>query len=324
MIAGFYDSKLCYVSLLLDEMAEMINITPNERKQLITGDAKKAPKYTFYALNNAVKYSSANQKPTIGKITEIYEEFDEEHPDGSFEDWRNYYYNHYNGRERLNEATEQAYDMFLTIRAAIDEIDREDVRDFVEGLVLNGTYSNQNAREAAIEKGEYQYFVHPVSDGVPMLEPELLREIVIRIIRKAELENVDKIVTPAAMGIHISTAVSLMTDIPLVVIRKRSYGLEGEVSLSQQTGYSKSEMYINDVEEGDRVLVLDDVLSTGGTMNAILDALVSIGTEVVDVVAVIKKAGPNKLDDTDYRVKTLINVTVENGEVVIVDPMGDS
>ncbi len=175
-----------------------------------------------------------------------------------------------------------------------------------------------------IEKGEYQYFVHPISDGVPMLEPELLREIVIRIIRKAELENVDKIVTPAAMGIHISTAVSLMTDIPLVVIRKREYGLDVEVSLSQETGYSESEMYINDVEAGDRVLVLDDVLSTGGTMKAILDALTGIGTEVVDVVAVIKKAGPNKLDDTEYRVKTLINVTVEDGEVVIVNPYGDN
>ncbi|MGM0605343.1 MAG: hypoxanthine/guanine phosphoribosyltransferase [Halobacteriota archaeon] len=174
-----------------------------------------------------------------------------------------------------------------------------------------------------IEKGEYEYFVHPVSDGVPMLEPRLLREIVIRIIRKAELENVDKIVTPAAMGIHISTAVSLMTDVPLVVIRKREYGLDGEVSLSQETGYSESEMYINDVEAGDRVLVLDDVLSTGGTMKSILDALTGIGTEIVDVVAVIKKAGPNKLDDTDYRVKTLINVTVEDGEVVIVDPQGD-
>ncbi|MFB6097360.1 MAG: hypoxanthine/guanine phosphoribosyltransferase [Haloferacaceae archaeon] len=174
-----------------------------------------------------------------------------------------------------------------------------------------------------IEKEGYQYFVHPISDGVPMLEPQLLREIVIRIIRKAELENVDKIVTPAAMGIHISTAVSLMTDIPLVVIRKRQYGLEGEVSLSQQTGYSESEMYINDVGEGDRVLVLDDVLSTGGTMTAILDALTHIGADVVDVVAVIKKAGPNKLDETDYSVKTLINVEVEDGEVVITDPHGD-
>ncbi|WP_049936561.1 hypoxanthine/guanine phosphoribosyltransferase [Haloplanus natans] len=174
-----------------------------------------------------------------------------------------------------------------------------------------------------IQKGDYEYFVHPVSDGVPMLRPELLREIVIKIIRKADLEDIDKIVTPAAMGIHISTAVSLMTDIPLVVIRKRQYGLDGEVSLAAQTGYSESEMYINDVEEGDRVLVLDDVLSTGGTMKAILDALEHIGAEVIDVVAVIKKAGPNELDDAGYSVKTLINVTVEDGEVVITDAHGD-
>ena len=175
-----------------------------------------------------------------------------------------------------------------------------------------------------IEKGEYQYFVHPISDGVPMLEPELLREIVIRIIRKAELENVDKIVTPAAMGIHISTALSLMTDIPLVVIRKRQYGLDGEVPLFQETGYSESEMYINDVESGDRVLVLDDVLSTGGTMKAILDALTDeVGADVVDVVAVIKKAGENELDATAYDVKTLINVSVDDGEVVVADALGD-
>ncbi|RDI70995.1 hypoxanthine/guanine phosphoribosyltransferase [Halopelagius longus] len=174
-----------------------------------------------------------------------------------------------------------------------------------------------------IEKGDYEYFVHPISDGVPMLKPELLREIVIKIIRKVDLEDVDKIVTPAAMGIHISTAVSLMTDIPLVVIRKRQYGLAGEVELSQETGYSESEMFINDVTEGDRVLVLDDVLSTGGTMCAVLDALEGIGADVVDTVAVIKKAGPNKLDDTDHHVKTLINVRVEDGEVVIVDDEGD-
>ncbi|MFB6077375.1 MAG: hypoxanthine/guanine phosphoribosyltransferase [Halarchaeum sp.] len=174
-----------------------------------------------------------------------------------------------------------------------------------------------------IEKDGYHYFVHPISDGVPMLEPELLREIVIRIIRKAEIENVDKIVTPAAMGIHISTAVSLMTDIPLVVIRKRQYGLDGEVSLTQQTGYSESEMYINDVFEGDRVLVLDDVLSTGGTLRAITDALAHIGADVSDVVAVIKKDGPNDLDETDVNVKTLINVDVVDGEVVITDEHGD-
>ncbi|EMA39680.1 hypoxanthine/guanine phosphoribosyltransferase [Halobiforma nitratireducens] len=175
-----------------------------------------------------------------------------------------------------------------------------------------------------IEKDGYHYFVHPISDGLPKLDPGLLREIVIGIIRKAELEDVDRIVTPAAMGIHISTAVSLMTDIPLTVIRKREYGLEHEVAISQQTGYSENEMYINDVREGERVLVLDDVLSTGGTLASVLTALDEIGAEVVDTVAVIKKVGgENKVDDAGYDVKTLINVDVVDGEVVIVDETGD-
>ena len=175
-----------------------------------------------------------------------------------------------------------------------------------------------------IEKDGYHYFVHPISDGVPMLEPSLLREIVIKIIRKAQLEDVDKIVTPAAMGIHISTAVSLMTDIPLVVIRKREYGLDGETPLFQETGYSENQMFINDVDEGDGVLVLDDVLSTGGTLTAICDALEDIGADIVDVVAVIKKVGgENELESSPYAARTLVNVDVVDGEVVIVDATGD-
>jgi adenine phosphoribosyltransferase len=183
----------------------------------------------------------------------------------------------------------------------------------------------ESLRDAPIiEKNGYHYFVHPISDGVPMLKPELLREIGIRIIRKAELEDVDKIVTPAAMGIHISTAVSLMTDIPLVVVRKRQYGLDGEVSLSQVTGYSESEMYVNDVYDGDRVILLDDVLSTGGTVEALTGALEEIGAHVVDAVAVIKKVGgENKIEGSDYDVKTLINVEVVDGEVAVVDEYGD-
>ncbi|NIU69588.1 MAG: adenine phosphoribosyltransferase, partial [Actinobacteria bacterium] len=85
-----------------------------------------------------------------------------------------------------------------------------------------------------IDKGGYFYLVHPISNGVPMLEPELLREVVVGIIRRADLD-VDKIVTPAAMGIHIATALTLQTDIPLVVVRKREYGLEGEVGIHKTT-----------------------------------------------------------------------------------------
>ncbi len=170
-----------------------------------------------------------------------------------------------------------------------------------------------------IEKDDYEYLVHPISNCVPVLEPSLLREVVTRIVRAAELENVDKIVTPAAMGIHISTAVSLATDIPLVVIRKREYGLEGEVSLTQETGYSESEMYINDVDEDDNVLLLDDMLSTGGTLRAITEALESIGANIVDIVVAMRKVdGGDAMVDSEYDVAPLLDIVVRDGEVTII------
>ncbi len=167
-----------------------------------------------------------------------------------------------------------------------------------------------------IDKDGYEYLVHPISNGVPVLDPALLREVVIEIMQTADL-TVDKIVAPEAMGIHLATAVSMQTDIPLVVIRKRSYGLDGEVSLHQQTGYSESEMYINDIEAGDRLLVVDDMLSTGGTLAAICSALDEIGAEIVDIVVVMRKVGPSALDETPYDPTSLLDITVEDGDVIV-------
>ena len=167
-----------------------------------------------------------------------------------------------------------------------------------------------------IDKDGYEYLVHPISNGVPMLDPDLLREVVVEVMQTADL-NVDKIVAPEAMGIHLATALSLQTDIPLVVIRKRPYGLEGEVSLHQQTGYSESEMYINDVEEGDRVLIVDDMLSTGGTLAAICTALDDIGADIVDIVVVLRKVGDSALDDTKFEATSLLDITVEDGDVTV-------
>ncbi len=144
-----------------------------------------------------------------------------------------------------------------------------------------------------VRRGEYHYFIHPVSDGIPLVDPALLREIGCAMVRVMDLENVDMIVVAEAMGIHIGTTLSLMTDIPLSVVRKRRYDLPGECAVHQTTGYSKCELYINGLTPGMRVVIVDDVLSTGGTMRAMLGALATIGVEVVDVCIVIKRGDPD-------------------------------
>lgn len=170
-----------------------------------------------------------------------------------------------------------------------------------------------------IDRGGYDYLVHPISNCVPMLEPEMLREVVVEVVRQADLD-VDKIVAPEAMGIHLATAVSLYADLPLVVVRKRSYGLPGEVALHQETGYGESEMYLNDVNQDDRVLVLDDLLSTGNTVHAITQALEGIGATIADVVVVIRKVGSESaMAATPYSVTSLVDIHIEDGEVTIVN-----
>jgi adenine phosphoribosyltransferase len=174
--------------------------------------------------------------------------------------------------------------------------------------------------EAPIYKrGDYNYFIHPITDGVPEVRPDLIREVVTHIIRTANLD-VDKIVTIEAMGIHIGTGLSLFTDIPLVIIRKRKYGLPGEIEVSQVTGYSKGQLYLNGVTSADRVIVVDDVISTGGTALATLGALEAAGAQVVDFVAVIARgAGAERLRSHGYAVKTMLRVDADESGVRILE-----
>jgi len=169
-----------------------------------------------------------------------------------------------------------------------------------------------------VKKGDYNYFINPITDGVPLVESGLLQEVAENVSKYADL-NVDKIVCVEAMGIHLATAISLRTDIPFVVVRKRSYGLEGEVAVHQTTGYSEGELYINGLKKGDRVFLVDDVVSTGGTMAAVIKALKSIGADIVDVMAIIEKGDGRKFveKETGIKVHTLVRANVINGKVVI-------
>ncbi|NYT05239.1 MAG: purine phosphoribosyltransferase family protein [Methanomicrobiales archaeon] len=140
-----------------------------------------------------------------------------------------------------------------------------------------------------VKRGEYNYFIHPITDGVPIVAPELLRDVAASFVKVLDLDRVDVIVAAEAMGIHIGVALSLITDIPLTIVRKRPYLLPDEVPVHQSTGYSKGELYLNGVRSGDRVVVIDDVISTGGTMRAVLGALETKGAEIVDVCVVIRR-----------------------------------
>ncbi len=168
-----------------------------------------------------------------------------------------------------------------------------------------------------VRMGDYDYFVHPITDGVPRMDPMILAETLDAIKAIGDF-HCDVIVAPEAMGIPLAVPLSLELGIPYTVVRKRRYGLPGELEIKQLTGYSQKEMYINDIRRGDRVLLVDDVMSTGGTIKAIAQGLLKIGAEIVDIIVVVEK-GDRKAEiekELGIRIKTLVKVVVLDGKLV--------
>jgi len=166
--------------------------------------------------------------------------------------------------------------------------------------------------------GDYNYFVHPITDGIPLGRPEVLTEVLAELARRGDWSRCDKIVTAESMGFPLAAGLSPLVHKPYVFIRKRQYGLPGEVSLKKTTGYSKTDMFINNIHRGDRVVFVDDVISTGGTLSAIVRGLRQIGAEVVDVLIVFEKTREKARmeKELDMRIKTLMPVEVVDGKLV--------
>jgi adenine phosphoribosyltransferase len=164
-----------------------------------------------------------------------------------------------------------------------------------------------------VKRGEYNYFIHPITDGVPEVDPALIREVCTALVKVLDLDGVNRIIAAEAMAIPIGIALSLVTDIPVNIVRKREYCLPGEVAVHQATGYSKGQIYLNGVRKGDRVVIVDDVISTGGTARALLWALDQAGATVKDVCFVIKRGDP----DIGRSFKALVTVKVTDRVHVI-------
>ncbi len=170
-------------------------------------------------------------------------------------------------------------------------------------------------------KGEYAYFIHPLSDGVPKQSAELLGVARDLISEKVNWDEIDLILGLEAMGIPLAAALCLDSGKPLVIGRKREYGLPGEVAIDQTTGYSKGEIFLNDISEGDRILVVDDVVSTGGTMLPVLKTLESIGAIVQDCWIVFEKGdGVSKVrEEGNWPLNSLIKMKMEGEKITILD-----
>ncbi len=169
-----------------------------------------------------------------------------------------------------------------------------------------------------VKFGDYDYFVHPITDGIPLGDPQVLDEVLAALAEAGNWSHCDKIVTAESMGFPLAAGLSMRVHRPYVFIRKRQYGLPGEISLKQTTGYSRTDMFINNIRRGDRVVFVDDVISTGGTLYAIVKAVRQIGAEVTEALIVFEKTHEKARMERELglSIRTLMAVDVVGGTLV--------
>jgi adenine phosphoribosyltransferase len=121
-------------------------------------------------------------------------------------------------------------------------------------------------------------------DITPLLaDPEALKEAVRRMAQQVANRDVDIVGAAEARGFLFGTPLALELGVGFVPIRKPGKLPYRRVAQVYELEYGTDtlEMHSDALHPGTRILLVDDVLATGGTMKACCDLVRSIGAEVV-------------------------------------------
>lgn len=120
-------------------------------------------------------------------------------------------------------------------------------------------------------------------------DPRGLRLAVDGIAEHHERGGVELIVGIEARGFIFGTAIAYRLGLGFVPLRKPGK-LPGDTTgrdFDLEYGHDRIEMHLGAVERGQRVLVVDDLLATGGTAEAAVGLLRDAGAEVVECAFVV-------------------------------------
>ncbi|UWD34084.1 adenine phosphoribosyltransferase [Mesomycoplasma molare] len=124
-------------------------------------------------------------------------------------------------------------------------------------------------------------------------------------------KEADIIIGPDARGFLFGTPVAAMLQKPFIMVRKPNK-LPGEVismEYNLEYGTNKLEVQKGMIKEGQKAIIIDDVLATGGTTKAIIKLVESQGAKVEKVVLLMELENLKGRDMlSPYKVESLIKI----------------
>jgi adenine phosphoribosyltransferase len=141
-------------------------------------------------------------------------------------------------------------------------------------------------------------------------DPEGLREAINLFSDRYKDLKIDKIVAIESRGFLIGAPLAYLINVGLVLIRK-SGKLPAKTYKQDYTleyGIDQIEIHSDAIEEGERVLIVDDLIATGGTVEAAVRLVEKMKAEVIECCFIIDLpdiGGRSKLEAMGQSVFTL-------------------
>jgi len=150
-------------------------------------------------------------------------------------------------------------------------------------------------------------------DITPLLGDPSAFAAAVDAIADADWGGIDKIVGIEARGFILAAPVALAAGVGFVPVRKKGKlpSASFEVSYALEYGEASLEVHKDAFAPGERVLIVDDVLATGGTVEATVDLVRRAGGKIVGVAVLMElsfldartrlTAAPAALPESDLR-----------------------
>lgn len=139
-----------------------------------------------------------------------------------------------------------------------------------------------------------------------LLDPEGLEQTIDALTEQCRGMNIDTVIGVESRGFIFATPVAYQLGAGFIPVRKPKKLPAECVSVSYELEYGTDtlEMHKDAVGQGHSVLIVDDLLATGGTARAVVDLVESVGGTVAGLLFVVELdflGGRKKFDGYDVR-----------------------
>jgi adenine/guanine phosphoribosyltransferase-like PRPP-binding protein len=169
---------------------------------------------------------------------------------------------------------------------------------------------------------KYKFLINPLTEQIPATTAELLQAATDWIVAEGDFSQATKIVGEEDKGAILVASTSLATGLPFGMARWYPSGLQGQVAVDFAMEYTSGQLYLNGVDENDKVVIVDDMVSTGGTLLALIHAVQFANADIVDIICVAEKieyGGVEKIaQEKGFNVKTLLKISTSGEKSKVI------